>query len=151
MGFWLLLHEMTMISLLFLFVLGRYKYSVTTLSCFGNNYFVSWGIFQVFSLVLFSLVLDFRVLESLCSGWVLEDCWCYLWCLSVLQFGVEVYLDFSGCCSSWLVKGLCTDYIGFLCIFILCCVAWFLFGSFDFLKNLEVGFCDWNAWFLLWD
>jgi len=51
--------------------------------------------------------------------------WCYFWCLSVLQFSVGVCLGSSGCCSSWLVKDLCTDQVGFLSISIFYCVAWF--------------------------
>jgi len=45
----------------------------------------------------------------------------YLFC----SFGVRVCLDSGSCCSSWLVKGLCTDQVGFLCIFIFYCIAWF--------------------------
>ena len=34
-------------------------------------------------------------------------------------------LGSGGCCSSWLVKDLCTDQVGFLSISIFYYVAWF--------------------------
>lgn len=34
-------------------------------------------------------------------------------------------LDSGGCCSYWLVTGLCTNQVDSLSIFISYCVAWF--------------------------
>jgi hypothetical protein len=72
----------------------------------------------------------------------------YLWCTQLRSCSWESarMVQLYG-----ILVAFAWDDSGFPCIFILCYVAWFLFGSFDFLKNLEVGFCDWNAWFLLWD
>jgi hypothetical protein len=63
----------------------------------------------------------------------------YLFC----SFGFGVCLGSGSCCSSWLVKGLCTDQVGFLCIFILFCVVWFdVISNVYLFYSLALG-CAW--------